>query len=177
MAGTVIGFCQMKASRLYFIAKLFVYSSVLCVGIARAQMPDRVRTFDSQITVDRDRTLHVEETFEIVNGSGIFDSGFHRQLRIKPISPQRVKVGSFQSVGAKVDGHDAVLRTNEDRNGFDIGIATETGTLSRGNHVIELSYTAKHQFAIYDNFEDLNQNISGEWPVSIEKATVEWNFP
>jgi hypothetical protein len=121
--------------------------------------------------------LHVEERFEILNGSGIFDSGFHRQLRIKPTSPQRVKVGSFQSVGAKVDGNDAVLRTNEDGNVFDIGIATEAGTLSRGNHVIELSYTAKHQFSIYQNSEDLNQNISGEWPVSIEKATVELNFP
>jgi predicted membrane protein DUF2207 len=88
-----------------------------------------------------------------------------------------VKAGSFQSVSAKVDGHDAVLRTNESGNIFDIGIAAETGTLSRGNHVIELSYTAKHQFAVYDNFEDLNQNISGEWTVSIEKATVELNFP
>jgi len=167
----------MRPSRLYFIAKLFVYSNLLCIGLAGAQTPDRVQTFDSQITVDKDRTLHVEERFEIVSGSGIFDSGFHRQLRIKPISPQRVKVGSFQSVGAKVDGHDVVLRTNEDGNVFDIGIATEDGTLSRGNHVIELSYTAKHQFAIDHNFEDLNQNISGEWPVPIEKATVELNFP
>ena len=167
----------MRPSRLYLIAKLFVYSSLLCVGIARAQTPDQIRTFDSQITVDRDRTLHFEERFEIVNGSGIFDNGFHRQLRIKPISPQRLKVGSFQSVGAKVDGHDAVLRTNEDGNVFDIGIATEAGTLSRDNHVIELGYTAKHQFSIYKNSEDLNQNISGEWPVSIEKATVELNFP
>ncbi len=167
----------MRASRLYLIAKLFVYSSLLCIGITRAQTPDRIRTFDSQITVDRDRTLHVEERFEIVNGSGVFDRGFHRQLRMKPVSPQRVKAGSFQSVGAKVDGHDAVLRTSEDRSVFDIEIATATGTLSRGNHVIDLSYTAKHQFVIYDNFEDLNQDISGEWPVSIEKATVELNFP
>ena len=173
----VLGFSQMNPSKLSFIAKLFVCGTFLCGGIARAQTPDRIMAFDCRITVDRDRTLHVEERFEIVNGSGIFDNGFHRQLRIKPISPQRVKVGSFQSVGAKVDGHDAVLRTNEDGNVFDIGIATEAGTLSRGNHVIELSYRAKHQFSIYKNSEDLNQNISGEWPVSIEKATVELNFP
>jgi hypothetical protein len=86
-------------------------------------------------------------------------------------------VGSFQSLDAKVDGHDALIRTSEDGDVFDIGIAPESGTLSRGNHVIELRYIAKHQFAIYDSFEDLNQNISGEWPFSIEKATVELNFP
>jgi Predicted membrane protein (DUF2207) len=120
--------------------------------------------------------MNVAEAFEIVNDNGFFDNGFHRRLRIKPINPQRVKVGSFQSVGAKVDGQVAAIRTSEDGNVFDIGIATETGTLSRGNHTIELSYTAKHQFAIYDDFEDLNQDISGEWPVSVEKATVELNF-
>jgi hypothetical protein len=167
----------MRTSNLSFIAKLFACSMFLCGGIARAQSTDRILSFECKITVDRDRTMHVEELFEIVNDSGVFDSGFHRRLWIKPVNPQRVKVGSFESVGAKVDGHDAVVSTRQDRDVFDIGIASEIGILPRGKHVIELSYTAKHQFAIFDNFEDLNQNISGEWPVSIEKATVELNFP
>jgi Predicted membrane protein (DUF2207) len=173
----VLRFAQMKPNKLSFIGKLFVCGTFLCGGIAGAQTLDRIQTLDSQITVGKDRTLHVEERFDIFNDSGVFDGGFHRRLWIKPVNPQRVKAGSFESVRAKVDGHDAVLRTNEDGNVFDIGIATEVGTLSRGNHVIDLSYRAKHQFAIFDNFEDLNQNISGEWPVSIERATVELNFP
>ena len=106
------------------------------------------------IAVDRDRTLHVEKRFEIFNDSGVFDGEFHRRLWIKPVNPQRVKAGSFESVCAKVDGHDAALRTNEDCNVFDIRIATEVGTLSPGDHVIDLSYTAKDQFAIFDNFKD-----------------------
>jgi Predicted membrane protein (DUF2207) len=167
----------MKTSKLSFIARLFACGTFLCCGIARTQSPDRILAFDSRITVDRDRTMNVAEAFEIVNDNGVFDSGFHRRLRIKPVNPQRVKVGSFQSVGAKVDGQVAAIRTSQEGNVFDIGIATETGTLSRGNHTIELSYAAKHQFAIYDDFEDLNQDISGEWPVSVEKATVELNFP
>lgn len=167
----------MRTGNLSFIAKLFACGIFLCDGIATAQTTDRILDLESHITVDRDRTMHVAERFQIVNDTGVFDNGFHRRLWIKPVNSQRVKAGSFQSVGAKVDGHDAVLRTSENTNVFDIGIATETGTLSRGNHVIELSYTAKHQFAIYDNSEDLNQNISGEWPVAVEKAMVELNFP
>jgi hypothetical protein len=172
----VLGFSQMKTSKLSFIAKLLVCGTFLCGGIATAQTPDRISAFDSKIAIDRDRTLHVAERFEIVNDKGVFDSGFHRRLWIKPVNRQRVKAGSFESVGAKVDGHDAPLRTSGDKDVFEIGFVTETGTLSRGKHVIELSYIAKHQFAIYDSNEDLNQNISGEWPVSIEKATVELNF-
>jgi hypothetical protein len=167
----------MRTSKLSFIANLFVCGTFLCGGIARTQIPDRILTFDSKITVDRDRTMHVEERFEIVNDNGVFDSGFHRRLWIKPVNPQRLKAGSFESVSAKVDDHDAVVGTSQHGDVLDIGIATENGSLPRGNHVIQLSYTAKHQFAIYKNFEDLNQNISGDWPVSIEKATIELNFP
>ena len=167
----------MRTRNLSFIAKLFACGMFLCGGIAGAQSTDRILAFECKITVDRDRTMHVEELFEIVNESGVFDSGFHRRLWIKPVNPQRVKAGSFESVGAKVDGHDAVVGTRQDGDVFDIAIAAEIGILPRGKHVIELSYTAKHQFAIFDNFEDLNQNISGEWPVPIEKATVELNFP
>jgi hypothetical protein len=167
----------MKTSNLSFIAKLLACGMFLGGGIARAQTTDRILAFECKITVNRDRTMHVEELFEIVNDSGVFDSGFHRRLWIKPVNPQRVKVGSFESVSAKVDGHDAVAGTRQEGDVFDIGIATEIGILPPGKHLIELSYTAKHQFAIFDNFEDLNQNISGEWPVSIERASVELNFP
>lgn len=149
----------------------------LCVGIVKAQPTDRILDFESRITIDRDRTMHVQERFEIGNDTGLFDSGFHRRFWIKRASPQRVKPGSFESVDAKVDGDPALFSTTEDGGVFDIRIATETGTLSRGNHLIQLSYTAKHQFAIYKNYEDLNHDISGEWPVSIEKATAELRFP
>jgi hypothetical protein len=167
----------MKTSKLYFITQWFVCGAIVCGGLASAQTSDRILTFDCQITVDRDRTMHVAERFEIVNDTGVFDSGFHRRLWIKPANSQRVKAGSFQSIGARVDGYAGILHTSEDGHVFDIGIAPETGTLSRGSHVIDLSYTAKHQFSIYDDFEDLNQDVSGEWPVSIEKASVELNLP
>ena len=93
----------MRTCNLSFIAKLFACGIFLWGGIATAQTTDRILAFESQITVDRDRTMYVAERFQIVNDAGVFDSGFHRRLWIKPINPQRVKVGSFQSVGAKVD--------------------------------------------------------------------------
>lgn len=142
----------MRRAKLSLFLQFLVCGSLLCTGIATAQSPDRILTFDSRITVDRGRTMHVEERFEIANETGFFDTGFHRRLGIKPTSPQRAKPGSFQPIGAKVDGHDTLLHASKDRDVFDIGISSDTGTLSRGNHVIELSYTAKHQFAIYDDF-------------------------
>ena len=163
-----------KSSR---IARLFVCGIFLCGGIARGQNTDRISALYSTITVDRDRTMHVEEKFEIASNRGFFDGGFHRRLGIKPASPGRGKPRSYQLIGAKIDGHDAALRAVVDGDVLDVRIGPEAGALPRGDHLVELSYTAKHQFAIYDSFEDLNLNISGEWPVIIAKATVELNLP
>jgi hypothetical protein len=150
---------------------------VLCSAIANAQAGDRISRFDSKIRVAKDRTLHVDETFEITNDNGFLDHGFHRRLAVKAAGPQRIKAGSFQDIRAKVDGSDALVRTVPSDDGRDIEISIEPTSWSRGEHVIELSYTASHQFLVYDDFEDLNQNISGTWPIPIEKATVELSFP
>jgi hypothetical protein len=156
---------------------LFVCGVLVCGGTTNAQSLDRILTFDSRIAIDKDRTTHFQERFVVVNDSGIFDGGLHRRLRIKPAAPERVKVGSFQSFGVKVDGNDASFHISPDGDEADVEIAALGGTLSRGSHVIELSYTAKHQFEVYDNFEDFNQSITGVWPVSVEKSTVEVSFP
>src|SRR5258708_6064824 len=123
----------MRLAKLSRFLQFFMCGPLLCTGIASAQSADRILTFDSKVTVDRDRTMHVAERFEITNETGFFDNGFHRRLRIKPVSPQRAKPGSFQPASAKVDGHDALLRTGEDSGVLDIGVATETDTVSRGN--------------------------------------------
>ncbi len=168
-------FQRQKASLFSFF---FVCAPLVCAGIVGGAPPeDRILAFDSRITVDRDRTMHFQERFEIANETGAFNNGFHRRLLIKRANPQRLKPGSFQSIGVMVDGDRAPFSTTEDAGVLDIRIPAEGGTLSRGNHVIELSYTAKYQFAIYKTYEDLNEDISGEWPVPIEKATVELNFP
>ncbi len=167
----------MELLKTLHLALTLIYGMLLFNAIASAQSGDRILTFDSKIIVAKNRALHVDERFEVANDMGFFDNGLHRRLRIKPSGPQRAKPGSFQSIRAKVDGHDALVRTTEDKDVFDVAISTETGSLSRGNHLIELSYAAKHQFLVYDDFEDLNQDISGEWPVTIDKATVELDFP
>jgi len=167
----------MKAKWRFQVARLFAYSALLCSGTAAPETPDRILSFDAQITVDIHRSMYVEERVEIVNHNGLFANGFHRQLRIKPLSPQRLRQGSFQAISAKVDGLTSDPRTSEAQNVLDIEIAAGDGTLPRGNHLIELSYVAKHQFAIYDRFEDLEQDVSGEWPVSIERASVTLNLP
>jgi ankyrin repeat protein/predicted membrane protein DUF2207 len=144
-------------------------------GVGRAETNDRIVTFDSKLTVFKNRIVAIRERFEIVDDGGFFGGGFHRRLRIKGITPVREKAGSFEDIQAKIDGQDAQVQTSRHDSVFDIGVSTGK-KWGRGRHVVEIEYTAKNQFALGSN-EDLNRDVSGEWPVTIERATVELNFP
>jgi hypothetical protein len=121
--------------------------------------------------------LDVKETIEVANDDGLFDKGFHRRLSLKPASRERSKPGSFESIQAKVDGRDAQIKATQENDILDIRISAEGHGWTPGSHIIEPGYTAKHQLAVYGNYQDLNQSVSGEWSVTIEKATVELGFP
>jgi Predicted membrane protein (DUF2207) len=167
----------MDSHRSSRFVQAILYALLLSSAIANAQTGDRISRFDSKITVAKDRTLYVDEKVEITNDNGFLDRGFHRRLPVKASGPQRTKAGSFQDIRATVDGSEALVRTTHNDEFWDVEISIAPASWSPSKHVIELSYTAKHQFLVYDDFEDLNQNISGKWPIPIDRASVELNFP
>ena len=167
----------MDPYRAAWLVPVTFYAILLCGATANMLADDRISTFDSEITIAKDRTLRIDEKFEITNDNGFFDSGFHRQLRIKQPGAQRAKAGLFQDIRAKVDGSHAAVSTTQNQESLDIAISIPPTAGAPGKHVIELSYAAKNQFLVYDDFEDLNQNISGEWPIPIDRASVELSFP
>jgi hypothetical protein len=150
---------------------------LLTAWSAAAQTNEQIQAFDSVIEVKRDRTIHVQERIAIVNDRGFFDDGIHRPLRIKPASAERAKPGSFERFAVAIDGQPGTVDLNQVGDTLDVHISSSAGGLSQGRHLIELSYTGKRQFAVYNSFEDLNQDITGEWPIPIAKASVEVHFP
>jgi hypothetical protein len=151
-----------------------------CAGLLASaeniRITSRILAFDSQVVVRKNRDLEVRERIEIANDDGFFDTRLHRYLSVKRANQQRPNPGSIESIRAKADGRDAQV-TTEQADSFHIGIPAESPSWSRGNHIVELDYTARNRFSVYDSFEDLNENITGAWSVPIEKAVVELNFP
>jgi hypothetical protein len=62
---------------------ILVFAILGCSTIAHAQASDRISSLDLKIRLSKDRTLHVDERFEITNDNGFFDAGFHRRLQLK----------------------------------------------------------------------------------------------
>lgn len=130
---------------LYLALALVLAFRSLGLAEANGECTNRILAFDSKVVVSTNRDLAVTERIEIANDGGFFDSGLHRHLTVKRDNPQRRKPGSFASIRAKVDGRDAQV-TSEQSDILHIGMPAESGSWSRGNHVVELSYTAKNQF-------------------------------
>ena len=159
------------------IVYLSALLAMLAVGSAVTAHADesssRILSFDSKVVVSKNRDLMVAERIEVSNNDGFFDSGLHGYLSVKRASPQRRKPGSFESIRAIVDGQDAQVTSEEN----EIRIPATGGNWTRATHVIELSYTAKNQLTDYGDYQDLNEDITGEWQVPMDKATVELDFP
>jgi len=173
-------------SLLMIPARAHVVCLALCLTIlasgstaashATAEPSSRILRLESKIVISKNRDLMVAERIELSNNDGFFDSGLHRYLSVKRVTAQRREAGSFESIHAKVDGRDAQV-TSEQSDIFHIGIPAEGGSWTRRNHIVELSYTAKNQLTDYGDYQDLNEDITGEWQVPIENAKVELDFP
>jgi hypothetical protein len=166
----------MQRRRLRLASGPLIGCALLACLILQGQTSDRISSFNSEITVDKDRTVHVHEKLQITN-NGFFDRGFHRRLEIRPANRGRLREGSYQPRVATIDGQTALVRAGEDSGEFDIAIVPHDGALSRGDHAIEVIYDAKYQFAIYRDYEDFNQSVTGEWPLTVEKAAVVLSLP
>jgi len=164
------------AHRIVCLSALLATLALGSAGTSHAdESSSRILSFDSKVVISKNRDLSVTERIEISNNDGFFDGGLHRSLSIKRVTAQRKKPGSFESIHAKVDGQDANV-TTEQSDIFQIGIPA-SANWSRGNHNIELSYVASNQFTDYGDYLDLNEDMTGEWRVEMDKATVELDFP
>jgi hypothetical protein len=142
-----------------------------------AQSVDRIVAFHSEISIAKDRTQIVHEKFEVDNVAGAFDDGLRRRFGVAPAGPNRIKASSIESVSAKVDEVDGAIQIKRDNDGIEVHVMPPTNPWARGSHTVELHYIAKHQFRVYDGYDGLDKNISGVWPVPIEKADVQLFFP
>jgi hypothetical protein len=70
----------------------------------------RILAFDSKVVVRKNRDLEVRERIEIANDDGFFDTGLHRYLSVKRTNQQRPNLGLIESIRAKVDGRDALVK-------------------------------------------------------------------
>lgn len=150
-------------------ARVFALALAACLlGAMPARADERILSFDSAITVQRDGTLEVRETIRVRAEGQNIRRGIYREFpTIYSGQNGRQIVVGFAFESATRDGQPEPWRMEQVGNGVRIYLGSAAVTLPRGEHTYELHYRTDRQMGFFADHDELYWNVTGQG----------WNFP
>src|SRR5262245_13988841 len=135
----------MMMRRLAF-AVFFVLS---LIGAARAE--ERITSFQSEVTVNKDASLNVSELISVMAEGDRIRHGIFRDFptRYKSASGYQVNAG-FDVTAVKRDGQDEPYTIESISNGKRVKIGSADSWVSSGPHTYEIDYRATRELGFFD---------------------------
>ncbi|BCW88473.1 hypothetical protein sos41_16130 [Alphaproteobacteria bacterium SO-S41] len=162
----------MKTAALLAFAFLFAL-------ITPVRADERIRSFDSDITVNKDSSLTIAETIT-VNVEGIdIRRGIIREFptRYQDERGDDVDVG-FEVVSVKRDGRDEPWQVDQVSNGVEVRIGDPDVLLNDGIHTYVITYRTTFQLGYFPEGDQLFFNVTGNgWVFPIDKASATVRLP
>lgn len=144
---------------------------------ATAQDSDeRIRSFDSRITVNTDGSMLVKETIAITSAGESIQHGIYRDFptRYKDRRGNQYSV-LFDIVSLNRDGHSEPYHTEDISNGVKVYFGSATYDLPPGEHTYEFEYRTNRQLGFFKDYDELYWNVTGngwQFPIDAVSATV-----
>jgi uncharacterized membrane protein YgcG len=161
--------------------KLFavLYFLLLAGAVAPALAPqsedeERIRSFDSRITVNTDGSMLVQETITVQSAGESIKHGIYRDFptRYPDLAGNRYSV-LFEIVSLRRDGHGEPYHTEDQSNGVRVYFGSSTYDLPPGEHTYEFTYRTNRQLGFFKDHDELYWNVTGNaWKFPIEVATA-----
>ncbi|MEO6906583.1 MAG: DUF2207 domain-containing protein [Abditibacteriaceae bacterium] len=156
--------------------RIMLVCSLLCVGIqaARAEV---IRSFSSDVRLQKDSTLDVTETI-VMDFEGASRHGIYRDM---PVKYQRHD--NTYSIYVKVlsitDENNNPLQYKTSEQGQDLNIRIGNGdTLITGVHTYKLHYTVLRAVNFYNGEPEVYWNATGDqWPFAMQQAVTRFYPP
>ncbi len=157
--------------------KNFLLLCVVVYSFAYAQ--ERITNFESQITVNVDGSMSVQETISVYGAGQNIKHGIMREFPTKySQSAFAVYHVDFEVVNILQDGKKAEYLVRDVANGKKIFIGAKDRLLSLGNHTYQITYTTNRQLGFFKDHDELYWNVTGNgWRFPIEKATAKVILP
>jgi len=151
--------------------------AILLPGTASAE--ERITMFRSNIDVQKNGSLDVTETIEVVVENVRINHGIFRDFPLRYHIPRGgyVRVG-FELFDASLDGQ-SVQHSEESING---GVRIKLGDPNRfvptGPHIYRIHYKAERELGRFEKFDELYWNVTGNgWIFPIDAAEVSVKLP
>ncbi|HKD78669.1 MAG TPA: DUF2207 domain-containing protein [Candidatus Angelobacter sp.] len=158
-----------------FLAALCFLWAVLAPAAAQDR-DERIRSFDSRITVNEDGSMQVKETIAVKSAGKSMVHGIYRDF------PTRYKnrLGNpysvlFDVVSLQLDGYTEPYHTENRSNGVRVYFGSSAYALQPGEHTYEFEYRTDRQLGFFADHDELYWNVTGngwQFPIDVATATV-----
>jgi uncharacterized membrane protein YgcG len=168
-----------KLLRGWLLSFTALVCAVLAPGLARAQAPEVIELFRSEISVAPDASVSVHETIRVrAEGSQIrhgifrdFPTRYHGRLG------NNVRVG-FHVAQVLRDGQPEQYRLESIDNGMRVRIGRADFDLAPGEYTYDLYYETNRQLGFFADHDELYWNATGNgWAFPIERAEAVVRLP
>lgn len=146
---------------------------------ASAQASERILLFKSDIAVQEDGLLNIQETIKVHATGNQIRRGIVREFptRYKDRWGNNLQVG-FRVDSVQRDGRDEPFKIESASNGKRIFIGKGDRFLHPGNYTFKINYTTNRQIGFFEKHDELYFNITGNgWRLPIDKAVAIIHLP
>ena len=146
----------------------------LLIAVPAAAQPERIRSFDSRITVNTDGSMQVLETIEVESAGVDMVHGIYRDFptRYRDRLGNRYSVG-FDIVRLRRDGNSEPYHTENLSDGMRIYFGSSSYNLPPGTHTYQFTYRTNRQLGFFRDHDELYWNVTGtRWKFPIDSATA-----
>ena len=151
------------------------FLALLAVVSAAAQT-EKIRSFDSRITVNTDGSMQVVETIAVESAGVDIVHGIYRDFPTR----YRDRAGNkyavlFDIVRLRRDGNTEPYHTEDVGNGVRVYFGSSSFDLPPGPHIYQFTYRTNRQLGFFRDHDELYWNVTGngwKWPIDAATATV-----
>jgi Predicted membrane protein (DUF2207) len=153
---------------------LAIILSVFCLSIV-AQAEEKITSFQSDVTVNKDASLDVVETISVISEDMEIRHGIFRDFPTNYVDKNGLGIRVDFSV-QDVTRENYVIESIS--NGKRVKIGDKDVFLKFGKHTYVIKYHTTRQLGFFDTFDELYWNVTGNgWAFPIEQSGITIHLP
>ncbi len=152
---------------------------LLCVHAISFGYSEYIDSFESQIKINQDNALDVEENITVVAKGQQIKRGIVREFptRYKDLYGNNYNV-RFDLKEILLDNRPVQYHQEQFLNGIKIYIGSENKFLAPGIYTYTIKYKTKKQLGFFDDYDELYWNVTGNgWRLPIKSASAVVKLP
>lgn len=160
-----------------YLRSLFLLALLAFAAPALAQ--ERILSYDVDVAVNADASLHVTETIRVLALGYDIKRGIYRDIPLRRLDENGLwDKDGFSIRSIKRDGNAEPYHTEWNGNFLRIYIGDKDVLLPTGQHDYEIAYTVTGQIRYFDGYDEVYWNATGNfWSFAIDKATATVRLP